>query len=225
MKNVLGIIGGLGPLASSYLYEMITRRTKVNHDQDHIDIILLSHASIPDRTNYILDHSQENPYPYLLDDCKLLEKLGAKMISIPCNTAQYFHDQLQQEIGIPINNLITETVQYIKEKKYKKVAILATEGTIKTKLYQQELDKYQIGYVLPDQEKVTRIIYEYVKKGKNVTQNLVDEIIGGLDADAYILGCTELSVIKGQLNLNEKFIDPLEIEVDYILSQYQKLKN
>ena len=155
---------------------MITRRTKVNHDQDHIDIILLSHASIPDRTNYILDHSQENPYPYLLDDCKLLEKLGAKMISIPCNTAQYFHDQLQQEIGIPINNLITETVQYIKEKKYKKVAILATEGTIKTKLYQQELDKYQIGYVLPDQEKVTRIIYEYVKKGKNVTQNLVDEI-------------------------------------------------
>ena len=72
LKDCLGIIGGVGPLASSYLYEMITKNTKATSDQEHLDIILLSHASIPDRTAYILGNSDENPYPYLLEDCKKL---------------------------------------------------------------------------------------------------------------------------------------------------------
>ena len=222
MKNILGIIGGLGPLASSYFYEMITKKTKALKDQDHLDIILLSHSSIPDRTSYILDNSNDNPYPYLLEDCKLLEKLGAKMISIPCNTANYFHSKLQKQINIPINNLVKETVKFLKDKDYKKVAILATEGTIKTKLYQNELDKYKINYVLPNQDKVTNIIYNYVKKGRDVPKKLMDNITSEIKADAYILGCTELSILKEKLNLDNRFIDPLEIEASNILKFYKK---
>ena len=222
MKNSLGIIGGVGPLASSYLYEMITKKTKANKDQEHLDIILLSHASIPDRTAYILDHSKENPFPYLLEDCRLLQKLGAKMIVIPCNTSCYFHEHLQKEIDIPINNMIKDTVEYINNKNIKKVAILATTGTIKSKLYQNELDKHNIDYVLPDQDKVMNIIYNYIKAGKTIDENIWNDLTNDLDVQAYILGCTELSVIKKDLKLNKSFIDPLEVETEIILNFFGK---
>lgn len=198
MKYDLGIIGGLGPLASSYLYEMITKKTKATKDQEHLNIAILSYAKTPDRTAYILNESSDSPFPYLLDNCKILEKLGVKMISIPCNTSCYFHEKLQNEINIPINNLIKNTVRYIKEKGYKKVAILATTGTVKSNLYQDELLKENIEFCLPNQDKVMEIIYNYVKSGKEVPNNVINELIKDIDAECYILGCTELSILKGK---------------------------
>ncbi len=223
MKYDLGIVGGLGPLASSYLYEMITKKTKASKDQDHLNIALLSYAKTPDRTAYILDETNESPYPYLLENCKILEKLGVKIISIPCNTSCYFHDKLQKEINVPINNIIKNTVKHLKNKGYKKVAILATTGTIKSNLYQTELIKENIEYCLPDQDKVMKLIYEYVKSGKEVEPNMIENIVKDTSADAYILGCTELSVLKGKLKLADNFIDPLEIETENILRFLNKL--
>lgn len=223
MKYDLGIVGGLGPLASSYLYEMITKKTKATKDQEHLNIAILSYAKTPDRTAYILNESSDSPFPYLLDNCKILEKLGVKMISIPCNTSCYFHEKLQNEINIPINNLIKNTVRYIKEKGYKKVAILATTGTVKSKLYQDELLKENIEFCLPNQDKVMEIIYNYVKSGKEVPNNVINELIKDIDAECYILGCTELSILKGKLKLDSKFIDPLEIETENILKFFNKL--
>lgn len=222
MKNSLGIIGGVGPLASSYLYEMITTRTKALKDQDHIDIILFSHASIPDRTAYILGESADSPYPYLLKDCQTLEKLGASMIVIPCNTSCYFHEELQKNVGIPVNNMVKDTVNYISNQGLKKVAIMATTGTIKSNLYQKELKKNNIEYVLPNQDKVMSLIYDYVKAGKKVPKNVWDDVINNLEVDGIILGCTELSVLKKEFNLDSKFIDPLEVETMLILKYFGK---
>ena len=222
MKYDLGIIGGLGPLASSYLYEMITKKTNAKKDQDHLNIILLSHPSIPDRTKYILKESDNSPLPYLIKDAKTLENLGVKMISIPCNTSCYFHEELQKEINIPINNIIKNTVKYIKEKNIKKVAVLATKGTIKSNLYQKELEKANINYLTPNQDKVMEIIYDYIKAGKEVTKEIFAECTKDVKVDAFILGCRELSILKKKLKLTENFIDPLEIEVDNILNFFNK---
>lgn len=222
MNYELGIIGGLGPLASSYFYKIITEKTKANKDQDHLNIIILSDAKTPDRTAYILDNTKDSPYPNLLKDCQTLEKLGCKMISIPCNTSTYFHKELQNQINIPISNMIENTADYIKEKGYHKTAILATKGTIQSNLYQQSLEKNNINYILPDEEKVMSIIYDYVKKGKKVPKTLWEDTIKNLNCDCYILGCTELSILKETFNLNEKFIDPLEIEAEKILKFFNK---
>ena len=225
MKYDLGIIGDLDPLASSYLYEMITKKEKATKDQDHLNIIILSHPSIPDRTKYILKESNESPLPYLIEDAKILKKLGVKMISIPCNTSCYFHEKLQKEINIPISNLVKNTVKYLKEKNIKNVAVLATKGTIKSNLYQKELKKENINYITPNEEKVMEIIYNYIKAGKEVTNELFSECIKGINADAFILGCTELSLLKSKLNITDKFIDPLEIEVNNILNFFNKKGN
>lgn len=221
MKYDLGIVGGLGPLASAYFYKLITEKTKADKDQEHLNIIILSDAKTPDRTNYILDNTKENPYPYLLNDCKILEKLGCKLISIPCNTSAFFHEALRKNISIPISNMIENTVKYIKEKNYKNVALLATTGTINSNLYQNYLDKYKINYILPNQENVMKIIYDYIKKGKKVPLNLWKETTN-LKVECFILGCTELSTLKETFNLKENFIDPLEIEAINILNFFNK---
>lgn len=218
----LGVLGGLGPKASSYFYELLTDNTNALTDQEHINTIILSHASIPDRTSYILDNTKENPYPKLINDVKLLELLGVKMIVIPCNTCCYFHDKLQSETSITIRNMVKDTIEHIKNKKYKKVCIMATLGTIESKLYQNELDKYNIEYVVADTTKTMDIIYNYVKANKKVDRKQFDNIINNVKADAYILGCTELSVLKKELNLEDKFIDPLEVEVSIVLKYFNK---
>lgn len=225
MKNILGIIGGLGPLASAYFYEMLTNMTEASKDQDHIDTIILSHASIPDRTAYILGESSDSPLPLLLEDVKVLEKMGAKMIAIPCNTSCYFHEELQKSTSVIINNMVDDTVSYLKSKNVKKVAILATTGTIRSNLYQESCKKYQLDYEIPsseNQERVMSIIYDNVKKGVPVDIDKWNRIITSLDADAVILGCTELSVLKEELLLTGRFIDPLEIQARKIIKFFNK---
>lgn len=221
----LGIIGGLGPKASSYFYELLTNSTKAETDQDHINAVILSHATTPDRTQYILNHDNDNPYPILLNDIKLLENMQVKMIIITCNTCCYFHQDLQKQTNIPIRNLVTDTVDYLREKKYKKACIMASEGTVATRLYQEELTRQGIDYEIADTNRIMDIIYNYVKKGIKVDKNDFNEIIRNIKADAFILGCTELSTLKKELELDDTFIDPLEIEVSIVLKHFNKERN
>ncbi|MBQ2545417.1 MAG: aspartate/glutamate racemase family protein, partial [Clostridia bacterium] len=82
-RKLLGIIGGLGPASSAYFYELITEHTKAARDQDHIDIILSSRATTPDRTAYILGESGDSPLPAMIADARSLEDYGATAIVIP----------------------------------------------------------------------------------------------------------------------------------------------
>ena len=91
-------------------------------------MIILNHATIPDRTSYILGQSSENPYFDLKNDVKLLTNMGAKLIAIPCNTCHYFYNELQSQTSVKILNIIEDTVSYLKKNNAKKVAILATTG-------------------------------------------------------------------------------------------------
>ena len=75
--HLLGVLGGLGPMASAYFYEMITAHTKAQRDQDHIDIILSSRASTPDRTDFILGRSADSPLPAMIEDAKARSMNGA----------------------------------------------------------------------------------------------------------------------------------------------------
>ena len=227
MNNFLGIIGGLGPLASSYFYELVINKTKVSKDQDHIDMVILNHATIPDRTSYILGKSNDSPLEYLKKDIKTLENMGAKYILMTCNTSHYFYDELQSITNVPILNMIEDTVISAKISGARKVMILATNGTIESKLYQNMCIKHNLDFEVPNndiQNKVMHIIYENVKQGKEIDIDIWNEIINSSNSDTYILGCTELSVVKNKLNLGYNYIDPLEIEANKVIRLFGKEK-
>ncbi|MBE6617934.1 MAG: amino acid racemase [Ruminococcaceae bacterium] len=216
-RKLLGIIGGLGPMSSAYFYELITEHTLASRDQDHIDIILSSHATTPDRTDFILGRSDESPLPAMVADAKSLEAYGASAIVIPCNTAHYFIEEVRNSVNVPVPSIITETVLHIKKCGFKKAAILATEGTISSRSYQNEFDKYGMDYSVPDkngQAKLMSLIYDQVKKGGIPSPEALYEVTDPLfesGCDCAILGCTELSLIGRSMTGDERFIDSLTV--------------
>jgi len=212
-KNVIGVLGGMGPLATQLFYGMIIENTEAACDQDHIDMIILNSASTPDRTKALLSGDTTRLYSSLLADCVFLEKSGVSHIVIPCNTSHFFADRLQAELKTPIINMIRAAAGAVcpPGTKGMKVGILATEGTVKTGLYQTELEKAGHIPVVPSEENqklVMKIIYEGVKAGgeidfsdfEKIEKELIDK--GCMRA---IMGCTELSCFMNMYKLPEDF--------------------
>lgn len=214
-KKTLGIVGGVGPLATMFIGEMIVRRTKAAKDQDHVNSIITNNTRIPDRTAYIMGRSEEDPVPVMIEDIKKLTSIGAELIIIPCNTAHTFYEKLQQGSPVPVIHMIRETMKRASEQQAQKVGILATTGTITSKVYQQAAEEFGLEAVLPDeaiQEKVMSIIYDNVKAGKDADRNVWNDIATFLEnqgCDRIILGCTELSIVKKEMDLPDFYLDSL----------------
>ncbi|MCY9547079.1 aspartate/glutamate racemase family protein [Lysinibacillus xylanilyticus] len=214
-KQTLGIIGGVGPLATMFIGEMIVRRTKATKDQEHLHTIIDNDTNIPDRTAFILDSTKENPVPVIVADAKKLASVGANMIAIPCNTAHTFYDEIVEGSPVPVLHMIRETAKRASDLGAKRVGILATTGTLTSRMYQDALEEFGITPVVPDdvmKDKVMSIIYDYVKAGKDVSHEdwqPIEEAMLALNCDRIVLGCTELSIVNRDLKLSDKYIDSL----------------
>lgn len=217
MYKTLGIIGGLGPLATAYFYELITNMTEVARDQDHLEILIHSAPSIPDRTAYILGKSDENPLPRMAEIGKELAVNGAELIAIPCITAHFFHHDLDNIIPVPILNLPVEVAKYLKSEGVKKAGIMATDGTIESGLFQKALSAEGIESEIPSpdrQKDVMHIIYEDVKVGKDPETEPFNRVRSELKekgCEVIILGCTELSILKRNKMTGPGFLDAMEV--------------
>ena len=95
IERAVGIIGGVGPMATVYFMETIIKMTDAKKDQDHINMVVLNHATIPDRTDFILGKSRRNPLKIMVEDAQKLQNAGADFVVIPCNTAHYIFDEIQ----------------------------------------------------------------------------------------------------------------------------------
>ena len=148
-KKAIGILGGMGPLATADLFEKITLLTKAETDRDHIRVYIDSNANIPDRTAAILG-SGEDPVPEMASALRNLEKCGADCIIMPCNTAHYFLPRLQEMTEIPFLSILTAAAEACKTQfPGKTVGILGTTGTLSANLYQKALDQAGVPFVTP----------------------------------------------------------------------------
>ena len=218
-NKLLGILGGPGPMATAYFYELLTSLTVVERDQDHIDMVISSRSSTPDRSSFILGQSDNNPLPVMIEEAKKLEIYGADVIAIPCNTAHYFYDGIAKEINIPILNIIDETVDFLYSSGVTKAALFATEGTCKAGTYQRS-GKGKVEIISPDgkdQDVITNMIFESIKKGIDPDIAKFSEIadkMKALGCERVILGCTDLSLVKKnypEIKNDDFFVDSLEI--------------
>lgn len=218
-STVLGILGGLGPMSSVYFYELITSHTAASCDQDHIDIILSSRATTPDRTAYITGESDSNPLPVMVAETMRLVGAGADIIAMPCNTAHYFYNSLKISSPVPLLNIISLTAGYAAFTGAHRVGILATEGTILGRAYDAACRNFGLCCITPPpdvQALLNDIIYGAVKRGLPPENKVFASVIKRMTAlgcDILILGCTELSLLKkeGLLDDSCRYIDSLEV--------------
>lgn len=223
----IGIIGGLGPLATVKFMELINERI----DDDNVEIVVINDPTTPDRTSYILDNSKDNPVYKILYMVKKLEMANCSVIVMPCNTASYFYKEIKNATDIHFINIVLETVKYLAEKKIKKVGLLATKGTIKSKIYEDLLNEYGIECIIPnnqEQDIVQEVIYDGVKSNKDISLDDFYEVSNRLKKEGcekIILGCTELSALRKMKGLyQEEYLDAMEVLADNTVNYVKNKK-
>lgn len=217
---VLGIVGGVGPLATARFMEAIIRKTPARSDQEHMPIIVFNDPQIPDRTAHILDHDKTDPQPEMERVARWLERAGADYLAIACNTAHYYYEGINAAVRIPVLNIMEETAAQLSRKlgEGTPVGLLATEGTVSSGVFQDCLRRHGLSMVEPDaqtQREVSSLIYDGVKaNGTYDAAQLVSlaERLRAAGCDAVIVGCTELSVIYQDLDERPSWLyDSLDI--------------
>jgi len=221
-QKILGVVGGVGPSATVDFMDKIIRNTPATRDQDHIRMIVDHDPTIPDRTAYLLGEGID-PTASILAACKRLEAYGADLIAIPCNTAHAFIEPIQRDLTTPIINMLLETAQYIEDHHggVNTIGLLATSGTLKSRIYHDLIEQTGLEVVVPDkihQDLVMNAIYG-VKAGSTEGTNLEEFQLAlahliNAGAELVILACTELPLLSAWIDMNDESIpmlDPGEI--------------
>ena len=216
MKKTIGILGGMGPLATADLYRMIVESTRADCDNDHIRVYIDSNAANPDRTAAIL-RGGTDPVPEMLSALRNLEKCGADCVIMPCNTAHYFLPRLQAETALPILDMPAIAAARCAELfPGKRACILATKGTLESGVYARALEREGVAFMTPEEaerDELMRLIYDVVKASKPIAPErenwrLLLERLRERGAAYFILGCTELPILSGILGEPGPFVDP-----------------
>lgn len=216
--KTIGIIGGMGPLATYDLAGKILNNTDAACDQDNIPVLIDCNTRIADRTEAIL-RGGADPRPEMKKSAKRLETAGADVLIMACNTAHYFYDSVREDISIPVLHMPRETARHLIYMGVKKAGVLATDGTCQSGVYGRALEEVGITPVYPSAEKqkiIMSLIYDYVKAGILDFSDLdIGSVISEMQtkgAEVLILGCTELPMafdILGETALPA--VDPTEV--------------
>jgi len=222
MKKTIGILGGMGPEATAYFYELIIKKTKAEKDQDHIKVLIYSNPEIPARTPAILEEGP-SPAPLLLEGVRRLMKAGADFIVIPCVTAHHFMPEVTAQDRFVFLSLLDESFRWTKEylSGIKTVGIIASSGTLKSRLFHDTFEKGGIEVIGPEeaeQDMVMAAIFgkEGIKAGftevrpKEVIVDIAKALIER-GAEAIIAGCTEVPLVLKAEDISVPLIEPLSI--------------
>jgi len=234
---MIGILGGMGTQAGLDFCNKLAMLNRGKSDQEYPLFMLYNKSNIPGRPESIgvqtkelslIPKSPKNIIKYnkvlksLLIGCRSLEKSGCKFIVIPCNTAHYWYDDLQKKINIPIINMPKEVFKHTQKKcaKNSKIGLLATEGTLKTKIYDRLFEK-NFKLIKPTdtlQKNSVNKTIKYVKMGNvKLAEKSIRKSINYLlkmKCKKIILGCTELPIaifaFKSfkKVKLSKIFLDP-----------------
>lgn len=216
----VGVIGGVGPLATAYFLQRVVQLTDADRDQEHVDLVVLNHATVPDRTDFVVGRSALDPGPVLARDARRLERFGVSFLVMPCNTAHYFTQQVLDAITVPFVSIVDVTVAAARRRAagLTTVGLLATAGTVASGVYEDAFAVHGIEVVTPDeadQARVNAVIYDQVKAGRPADPDELRAVAAGLverGAGVVVLGCTELSVAAVDHGLLDEppFLDSMD---------------
>ncbi|MCL6517919.1 amino acid racemase [Alicyclobacillus sp.] len=225
MAKVVGIIGGMGPLATVDLMRKIVLRTPAERDQDHLHVIVDSYPQIPDRVAAILQGG-EDPTPALIESARRLVAAGAEVLAMACNTAHHFLPALEDAVPVPFVHMPREVARALQEKGVRRAWLMASTATVATGLYQAPLAASGIATLVPPdelqqavQEGIRAVKRGELARGRDLFASVIHHAAQH-GAEAVIAGCTEIpAVIRPE---DEPLVvDPTDILAEAIVREAQ----
>jgi aspartate racemase len=217
---IVGVLGGMGPAATADFYRKLVEATPATTDQQHLQVVVWSDPTVPDRTAALLDDGPD-PTPWLRHGVHVLTWAGADLIAVPCNTAHAFLSPATGRDGVPVVHMIDQAVRAVAEltPPVRRVGLLATTGTVRAGLYQDWLGRAGLEAVLPtagEQESLVATAIRRVKAGDHGARPAADLAAAGAGlasrgAQVIIAGCTEIPLVLGQRCGPVPVIDPTRV--------------
>ena len=211
-KKILGILGGMGPLATAHFFQEILRWTEAKKDWDHLRIIIDNNVDIPSRTRALL-YGEESPVDSMRKSCFNLMNIGCDYIAVPCNSAHSFFDDVVKDSDIPWVNMIEAVSATLTNRK--NVLVLGGYSTISRRIYDKYLDN---TVYLKDNTVVYDIIEDL--KVNDVNYKRVRDLCGEINTlkvGCVLLGCTELPMVVKQGLFNCDIVDGNEIYIKKLI--------
>lgn len=200
-KRTIGVLGGMGPLASAAFFTQLVQATEAPRDQDHVPVVIGSLPSIPDRTAFLLGTGPD-PRPALISGAQCLRASGADLLVVPCNTANVWIDEIARAAQIEPIRWLDVTAAAVSRTGARRVALLATIGTVKTGIYQGLLADRGIEVLVPDGVGQTAVMDAiYTLKSGAVPVAVLERLgaamqaLAARGADLLLLACTELPIV------------------------------
>lgn len=204
--RTIGVLGGMGPLATAYFFQRLIEATPARCDQDHIPLLIRSVPQIPDRSESIL-MGGSSPCPALVAGARALEAAGADLLAVPCNTAHFWLPELRQAVGIPVLDVVDAVLWGARSMpRGTCLALCATTGSLVAGFYQRRLAEAGYRILLPDIDMQTASVEAAIRCAKAgdlaAARDCFEPALARLQqrgAAAAILACTELPLITATM--------------------------
>jgi aspartate racemase len=226
----LGVLGGMGPLATVDFMRKVIDATPARRDQEHIPVIVHSVPQIPDRSTAFLTGS-DAPWDYLLAGLRVLENAGADAIAIPCNTAHLWHGRLAASARVPVLHIGQAACNAIGRRADPvcRIGLLATSATLQARIYHSELERAGIEVVRPcasSQETQVMAGINAVKAGQLEQGRTLlcraAEALADSQVDALLLACTEIPVALAGLSFGAPVFDATDMLARECVAWWQR---
>ncbi|MGU3420585.1 aspartate/glutamate racemase family protein [Methylobacterium sp. D54C] len=217
---MLGVLGGMGPMATVDFLAKLVRATPAGRDQDHIPTLVCSAVDIPDRADAILGTGPD-PLPALRAALARLEAGGATRIAIPCNTAHHWHAALQAATALPILHIVDAVAETLAETLARtgsggRIGLLATDGTLRSGLYPERLARHGLACRAPDEagQAAVSAAIRLVKADRvaEATPLLEAQVRALAEAgcDRVVMACTEIPLALAGSDPSGLLVDATE---------------
>lgn len=224
-KLKLGVLGGMGPLATAEFLKILSLKSPAKNDQEHPIIYILSDPQIPDRTNAIFKKGLD-PTERIKNDIFALIKMGADIITVPCNTAHYFIDNFINEIPVKFIHIISEAVKAAKKNANTGSWLISSLGTRNSGLFQKYCSKFNYNIFIPNDDIAEKIHNcsnliksNQIEKAKLLT-NEITQSLWKIKNYPLLVACTEFPLAYNELNLpSDKMISCLDVLADACIAQ------
>ena len=218
--KTVGVIGGLGPLATLDFFDRVLKRTRAVAEQEHLRLIIDNNTKIPDR-NAFMRGEGPSPGPALAASAKGLEVAGAEVIVMACNTTHIWEAEIRAAISVPFLSIIDETAAVVADLRPEAVGVLAVDACLKGGLYQEALKKAGVKPLLlsEDSQKTFMDLIYRIKSGDTgeaVKRAMVTlaRRLEAQGAEVIIAGCTEIPIVLSADDIDGELVSSTDVLVE-----------